>query len=302
MKSSEELPYSSSYFHTWLQRFNIKPPYGPAGASRETPTRTANTEESVALLFPPSLSSESETFEMEKYADDNVASEQSDGEKPRYSSDGRRVSVCDDVFGDIQEGGPNYRDVGWIGTAVLMMKTQIGLGVLAIPTVLDTLGMVPGVICLLTVGVITTWTNYMIGQFKLNHRSVYGIDDMGFKALGPFGREFFAVAYMLCKSSSFRPCIPVADPRSLDLCRRIRHARHLNRSQRCIKPRRMYCHLCCRRCNHRIWSLQHSDPRQNFIPCMDRSRLYFNGHHDRYYWCWNSRSTCRLHRTRAFRF
>ncbi|KAH0137868.1 hypothetical protein KCU67_g15634, partial [Aureobasidium melanogenum] len=55
----------------------------------------------------------------------------------------------DAVFGDIGEGGPNYRDVGWLGTVALMMKTQIGLGVLSIPAVFDVLGMIPGIICLL---------------------------------------------------------------------------------------------------------------------------------------------------------
>jgi hypothetical protein len=119
----------------------------------------------------------------------------------RLSASGRRISVVDDVFGDIQEGGPNYRDVGWIGTAVLMMKTQIGLGVLSIPAVLDVLGMVPGIICLFAIAIITTWSNYMIGQFKLNHRSVYGIDDMGQMVLGRFGKEFFAIAYLLCMYS-----------------------------------------------------------------------------------------------------
>lgn len=29
-----------------------------------------------------------------------------------YDDAGRRVSVVDDVFGEIKEGGPNYRDVG----------------------------------------------------------------------------------------------------------------------------------------------------------------------------------------------
>ena len=37
----------------------------------------------------------------------------------------------DAVFGEITEDGPNYRNVGWIGTTALMMKTQIGLGVLS---------------------------------------------------------------------------------------------------------------------------------------------------------------------------
>lgn len=44
-----------------------------------------------------------------------------------------------------------------MGTSILMMKTQIGLGVLSIPLVFDTLGMIPGIIILLTIAIITTW-------------------------------------------------------------------------------------------------------------------------------------------------
>ncbi|KAE8394450.1 transmembrane amino acid transporter protein-domain-containing protein [Aspergillus alliaceus] len=86
--------------------------------------------------------------------------------------------VNDDVFGEVTENGPNYRNVGWLGTVALMMKTQIGLGVLSIPSAFDTLGLAPGIICLCAVAVITTWSDYMIGAFKLRHRSVYSVDDV----------------------------------------------------------------------------------------------------------------------------
>lgn len=33
-------------------------------------------------------------------------------EERRFSASGRRISITDAVFGDIVEGGPNYRDVG----------------------------------------------------------------------------------------------------------------------------------------------------------------------------------------------
>ncbi|RMD44454.1 hypothetical protein DV735_g615, partial [Chaetothyriales sp. CBS 134920] len=115
----------------------------------------------------------------------------------RLSVTGRRVSVVDDVFGEIVEGGPNYRSVGWLGTSVLMMKTQIGLGVLAIPSVFDVLGMIPGLICMISIAVITTWSDYYIGVFKLKHRSVYGIDDAGTLMFGRVGREVLATAYVL---------------------------------------------------------------------------------------------------------
>lgn len=51
-----------------------------------------------------------------------------------------------------------------MGTAILMMKTQIGLGVLSIPLVFDTLGMIPGIIVLLCIAAITTWVCGQIHQ------------------------------------------------------------------------------------------------------------------------------------------
>lgn len=81
-----------------------------------------------------------------------------------------------------------------------MMKTQIGLGVLSIPAVFDVLGIVPGVICLCLIAAITTWTDYIVGVFKLNHRTVYSIDDAGQLMFGAIGRQVLSVAFVLCKS------------------------------------------------------------------------------------------------------
>ncbi|OGM47158.1 amino acid transporter [Aspergillus bombycis] len=103
----------------------------------------------------------------------------------------------DPVFGEITDEGPNYRNVGFLGTVVLMMKTQIGLGVLSIPTAFDVLGMVPGVIVLIAIAVITTWSDYMVGSFKLRHREVYGIDDAGALMFGTPGRVVLAAAFCL---------------------------------------------------------------------------------------------------------
>ncbi|CAJ0551146.1 Ff.00g110760.m01.CDS01 [Fusarium sp. VM40] len=103
----------------------------------------------------------------------------------------------DAVFGDIIEDGPNYRDVGWLGTSALMMKTQIGLGILSIPSAFHTLGIIPGIICLIVIGAITTWSDYVIGTFKLNHREVYGIDDAGGILFGRVGREVLGIGFAL---------------------------------------------------------------------------------------------------------
>jgi amino acid permease len=81
-----------------------------------------------------------------------------------------------------------------------MMKTQIGLGVLSFPVVFDTLGMIPGVILMLTISGMTLWSNYMVGVFKLNHPDVYGLDDVGERIFGRIGREIFGVIFVLCET------------------------------------------------------------------------------------------------------
>ncbi|KAJ4012461.1 hypothetical protein NW752_008156 [Fusarium irregulare] len=103
----------------------------------------------------------------------------------------------DAVFGEITEDGPNYRNVGWIGTTALMMKTQIGLGVLSMPSVFHTLGLIPGIILLVVIAGMTTWSDYIVGVFKLRHRHVYGIDDVGRMLFGRIGYEVFGAMYAL---------------------------------------------------------------------------------------------------------
>lgn len=88
-----------------------------------------------------------------------------------------------------------------MGTVILMLKTQIGLGVLAIPSALNTLGMVPGIICLIIVACITTWSGYVIGTFKLHHREVYSIDDAGGIMFGVVGRGILSTGFCLCMFS-----------------------------------------------------------------------------------------------------
>ncbi|KAI5927346.1 putative amino acid transporter [Camillea tinctor] len=137
------------------------------------------------------MSSEKDDAKMGQLAP--VSSEQA---APGYVED-YPAHAHDAVFGEITEDGPNYRNVGWLGTVALMMKTQIGLGVLSIPAAFDTLGIVPGVIVLCTVAAITTWSDYTVGVFKLRHPAVYGIDDAGGMMFGPIGRHILGFAFCL---------------------------------------------------------------------------------------------------------
>lgn len=78
-----------------------------------------------------------------------------------------------------------------IRASVLEVKTQIGLGVLGLvsnpspreqgvrlthqPAVLATLGYVPGIIVIVVIALIITWSDYVVGSFKMNHPEIYSV-------------------------------------------------------------------------------------------------------------------------------
>ena len=49
--------------------------------------------------------------------------------------------------------------------AVIFVKVQIGLGVLAIPAVMETLGLVIGIILIVVVAGLTNWANFFYYKF-----------------------------------------------------------------------------------------------------------------------------------------
>ncbi|PYH81876.1 hypothetical protein BO82DRAFT_414794 [Aspergillus uvarum CBS 121591] len=104
----------------------------------------------------------------------------------------------DAVFGEIIEDGPNYRNVGWLGTVALMIKTQFSLGDLGILQVYDSLGLILGIICVCVIAIITTWSDYVNGTFKLRHPEVYAIDVSGELIFGRLGREVLDVGVCIC--------------------------------------------------------------------------------------------------------
>ncbi|ORY89317.1 transmembrane amino acid transporter protein-domain-containing protein [Leucosporidium creatinivorum] len=131
--------------------------------------------------------------------DKRVGGDLSAGEERRVQvfTVAEEEAVPDAVFGEVVEGGTNYNTLGWFQTSILLMKTQIGLGVLSIPYVLSVFGAVPGVILLLAVSVITTWADLECGRFKLAHPECYSLSDVGFLIGGVWGRELFGVSYYL---------------------------------------------------------------------------------------------------------
>lgn len=82
-----------------------------------------------------------------------------------------------------------------------MIKSAFGLGVLSIPFVFQAVGIVPGIILIVVIELIVTWSAFVLGSFKLNHRECYSLADVGRILAGRWGEEFFTLAVCICKWS-----------------------------------------------------------------------------------------------------
>lgn len=103
----------------------------------------------------------------------------------------------DDPFGDETNSGIKYRSMAWWQAGLIMIAETISLGILSLPSVLAAVGIVPGVILILVLSIIATYTGYVIGQFKLAHPHVHNMADAGEVMAGRVGREILGGAQIL---------------------------------------------------------------------------------------------------------
>ncbi|GMK56145.1 hypothetical protein CspeluHIS016_0212010 [Cutaneotrichosporon spelunceum] len=80
-----------------------------------------------------------------------------------------------DLWGDLDDDGPKYRNLGWIRATILMTKYQVGLGV---RTFFTRSVIAPGCILLTVVAAAATWPDYVVGVFKMAYPEVYSIPDI----------------------------------------------------------------------------------------------------------------------------
>ncbi|TXT10596.1 hypothetical protein VHUM_02101 [Vanrija humicola] len=109
----------------------------------------------------------------------------------------KKPVVYDAVFGELDDSTPNFKGLGAMGAFVLMTKANIGLGVLGVPFVFMTIGLVGGLILLIVMAVIVAYTASIIGPFKLNHPEMYSYSDAGYIVGGRWLREYFTVVFIV---------------------------------------------------------------------------------------------------------
>ena len=162
----------------------------------------------------PTLRAASDANDLEKNRDVEAPNEKHNGsqlassdEKRRRSSwrDGRAENhEKADPFGDEEGEGVKYRTLEWWQCSMIMIAETISLGILSLPSVLATIGMVAGGILIISLGVIATYSGYVIGQFKQRYPWVHNMADAGAVLFAGYGhttkviaREIFGAAQVI---------------------------------------------------------------------------------------------------------
>ncbi|KAE8386783.1 transmembrane amino acid transporter protein-domain-containing protein [Aspergillus alliaceus] len=102
-----------------------------------------------------------------------------------------------DAFGDEEFAEVKYKVLKWWQCGLLMVAETVSLGVLSLPKAVAGLGLVPAIIILVTLGMLATYTGYVIGQFKWRYPHISNMADAGEVLMGRFGRELLGIGQLL---------------------------------------------------------------------------------------------------------
>jgi hypothetical protein len=102
------------------------------------------------------------------------------------------------VLGELSSGYPvddentgpkdiHYKTCKWWQTGMLMLAETISLGILSLPSVLSKVGLIPGIILLIGMGLFASYSGYVIYQFKMEYPWVKSMADSGEVMFAPLG-------------------------------------------------------------------------------------------------------------------
>lgn len=90
-----------------------------------------------------------------------------------------------------------YKTLSWPFVAVLMIAEIVSNGMLSLPSSLAVVGIVPGLILIVFLGVFATYTSWLLVKFKMNHPEVHNMGDAGKILFGVLGREVLALGTVI---------------------------------------------------------------------------------------------------------
>lgn len=118
---------------------------------------------------------------------------------PRNSSDAesQKIEPALDVFGDESGAEIQYKTMAWWQASMVMVAENISLGILSLPAVLATNGLVAGILALISLGILSTYAGYVLWQFRMRYPQVASYTDIGDVLFGRVGKEVLGVAYVV---------------------------------------------------------------------------------------------------------
>ncbi|KAL1303747.1 hypothetical protein AAFC00_007090 [Neodothiora populina] len=102
-----------------------------------------------------------------------------------------------DAYGNEEGAEIQYKTMTWIQGALVMIAENISLGILSLPGVLAKVGLVGGLISIVALGIVTTYSGYVLWQFRMRYPHITNYGDVGGVLLGPIGKEVFGAAYII---------------------------------------------------------------------------------------------------------
>ncbi|KAL8982303.1 MAG: hypothetical protein Q9205_003144 [Flavoplaca limonia] len=119
-----------------------------------------------------------------------------DNSSPSLEVDNRNAALVGyhdtDVFGREEDHQIQYKTLSWPLVAVLMIAEIVSNGMLSLPSSLAVVGLVPGLVPIIFLGMFALFTSWLLIQFKLRHPEVHNMGDAGYILAGPIGREVLA--------------------------------------------------------------------------------------------------------------
>lgn len=99
---------------------------------------------------------------------------------------------ANDVFGREDQHDIKYKTLSWPLASLIMITEIVSYGLLSLPSALAVVGLVPGIILIVFLGIFATYTSWLLVQFKLRHPQVHTMGDAGYLLFGAVGREILA--------------------------------------------------------------------------------------------------------------
>ncbi|PYH29540.1 uncharacterized protein BO87DRAFT_447682 [Aspergillus neoniger CBS 115656] len=120
-----------------------------------------------------------------------------ESDRPTTMSQPHTNCEGEDLFGDETGLEVKYKTLSWWQAGMIMIAETISLGILALPKVLATLGLFPGIAVIIGVGVLTTYTGLVIGEFKRRYAQTHSMADAGSILWGRTGCEILGAAQLI---------------------------------------------------------------------------------------------------------